>query len=88
MTDRTVGQTPAPSPGLIIDVEATDLDQHGFGISRWNGWVIVTPDHLPGEKARVQLQQRQRSRWRARLYRCCVHHHRGNVRHASWPRNV
>ena len=66
MTDRTAAQTPAPSPGLVIDVEATDLDQHGFGISRWHGWVIVTPDHLPGEKARVQLQQRQRSRWRAR----------------------
>ena len=43
-----------------------DLDRDGKGLARWNGWVIVVPDLLPGETAQVQLQQRQRSRWLGR----------------------
>lgn len=53
-------------PGLTIDVSAMDLDRDGCGLARWQDWVIVVPDLLPGETARVQLQQRQRSRWRSR----------------------
>ena len=55
-----------PRPGLSIDVEAVDLDRDGKGLARWNNWVIVVPDLLPGERATVQLQQRQRSRWLSR----------------------
>ena len=55
-----------PRPGLILEVEATDLDRDGCGLARWQGWVIVVPDLLPGELARIQLLQRQRSRWRSR----------------------
>jgi len=55
-----------PRPGLIIDVEATDLDREGRGVARWNSWVVVVPDLLPGERARVQLQQRQKARWLSR----------------------
>ena len=56
----------APRPGLTLEVEATDLDRDGCGLARWQGWVIVVPDLLPGEVARIQLLQRQRSRWRSR----------------------
>ena len=56
----------APRPGRTIDVECHDLDRNGHGLARWNGWVIVVPDLLPGETAQVQLQQRQRSRWLSR----------------------
>ena len=47
-----------PRPGLIVDLEAIDLDREGRGLARWNSWVVVVPDLLPGERARVQLQQR------------------------------
>jgi len=56
----------SPRPGLTIEVQATDLDRDGCGLARWQGWVIVVPDLLPGEIATVQLLQRQRSRWRSR----------------------
>ena len=55
-----------PRPGLTLEVEATDLDRDGCGLARLQGWVIVVPDLLPGEVARIQLLQRQRSRWRSR----------------------
>ena len=55
-----------PSPGLLIDVECRDLDRDGKGLAKWNNWVVVIPGLLPGEQARVQLQQRHRSRWFAR----------------------
>ena len=66
MEEQMVGNEPAPRPGLTINVECSDLDRDGKGISRWNGWVVVVDDLLPGEQAQVQLQQRQRSRWLAR----------------------
>ena len=66
MEDQTVGIESAPRPGLTINVECSDLDRDGKGIARWNGWVVVIDDLLPGERAQVQLQQRQRSRWLAR----------------------
>jgi 23S rRNA (uracil1939-C5)-methyltransferase len=56
----------APRPGLTLEVQATDLDRDGCGLARWQGWVIVVPDLLPGEVAKIQLLQRQRSRWRSR----------------------
>ena len=57
----------SPSPGLLIDVECRDLDRDGKGLAKWNNWVVVIPGLLPGEQARVQLLQRHRSRWFARL---------------------
>ena len=66
MEDQMVGNEPAPKPGLTINVECSDLDRDGKGIARWNGWVVVVDDLLPGEQAQVQLQQRHRSRWLAR----------------------
>ena len=55
-----------PRPGLKIDLEAIDLDREGRGLARWNSWVVVVPDLLPGERARVQLQQRQKAQWLSR----------------------
>ena len=55
-----------PQPGLIITVFGEDLDQQGRGLARWNDWVIAVPELLPGEEAKVQLQQRQRRMWLAR----------------------
>ncbi len=57
---------PNPVPGLVITVTGEDLDLRGNGIARWQNWVIVVPFLLPGEVARVQLQQRKRSQWFAR----------------------
>ena len=66
MTLASAQNSEAPRPGLTIEVDCIDLDRDGKGLARWNGWVIVVPDLLPGERARVQLQQRQRSRWLSR----------------------
>ena len=66
MTNADNLNSDEPRPGLSIDVEAVDLDRDGKGLARWNNWVIVVPDLLPGERATVQLQQRQRSRWLSR----------------------
>ncbi len=52
-----------PVPGLVITITGEDLDLRGNGIARWQNWVIVVPSLLPGEVARVQLQQRKRSHW-------------------------
>lgn len=57
---------PRPEPGLTITLKGEDLTLQGEGIARWQGWVIVVPDLLPGEVSRVQLQQRRRSQWRGR----------------------
>ena len=62
-----------PRPGLIVDLEAIDLDREGRGLARWNSWVVVVPDLLPGERARVQLQQRQKAQWLSR--RLELQHH-------------
>ena len=66
MTNADNLNSDEPRAGLSIDVEAVDLDRDGKGLARWNNWVIVVPDLLPGERATVQLQQRQRSRWLSR----------------------
>ena len=55
-----------PVPGLVITVTGDDLDLQGNGIARWQNWVVVVPSLLPGEVARVQLQQRKKTRWFAR----------------------
>ena len=55
-----------PHPGLTIDVVGEDLDQQGRGLARWNGWGITVPQLLPGEEAKVKVQQRQRKMWLAR----------------------
>ncbi len=56
-----------PKPGQIVEVTGLDLDRQGHGLARWQGWVLVIPDLLPGEQAQVQLQQRRRSQWLGRL---------------------
>ena len=66
MTNADSSNSSEPRPGLTIEVESVDLDRDGKGLARWNNWVIVVPDLLPGERATVQLQQRQRSRWLSR----------------------
>lgn len=66
MTNADSLNSTTPRPGLTIEVEAVDLDRDGKGVARWNNWVIVVPGLLPGERAKVQLQQRQRSRWLSR----------------------
>ena len=53
----------APRPGLTLTVKGEDLNLRGEGIARWQGWVLVIPELLPGELARVQLLQRRRSQW-------------------------
>ena len=57
----------SPRPGLRLDLQAIDLDRDGHGLARWQGWVVVVPGLLPGERASVQLQQRQKSRWLSRI---------------------
>ena len=57
----------SPRPGLRLELEAIDLDRDGHGLARWQGWVIVLPGLLPGERASLQLQQRQKSRWLSRI---------------------
>ena len=66
MTSTSSAGDTSPKPGRLIEVEAVDLDRDGHGLARWMGWVIVVPDLLPGERAQVQLQKRQRSRWLSR----------------------
>ena len=57
----------SPRPGLRLELEAIDLDRDGHVLARWQGWVIVLPGLLPGERASLQLQQRQKSRWLSRI---------------------
>ena len=66
-TQDTVGASVTPKPGLVVELEGLDLDRDGNGLARWNNWVVVVPGLLPGEIARVQLQQRRKSRWLSRL---------------------
>ena len=66
-TRGTAGDSAMPKPGLVVELEAIDLDRDGNGLARWNNWVIVVPGLLPGEAASVQLQQRRKSRWLSRL---------------------
>lgn len=62
-----LNQRALPRPGEIVEVTGLDLDRKGHGLARWQGWVLVIPDLLPGERAEVQLQQRRRSQWLAKL---------------------
>ena len=54
-------------PGEVVRVKGLDLDRQGLGLARWQGWILVIPNLLPGEIADVQLQQRHRSQWNGRL---------------------
>lgn len=55
-----------PKPGLTVTVQGEDLDHQGRGIARWKGWVVTVPELIPGEKASIQLLQRQRRIWHGR----------------------
>ena len=66
-TNGTEADSSGPRPGLRLELQAIDLDRDGHGLARWQGWVVVVPGLLPGERAKVQLQQRQKSRWLSRI---------------------
>ena len=38
-----------------------DLDRHGNGLARWNNWVVVANDLLPGERAQIEFVKRHRN---------------------------
>ena len=61
-----------PVAGQIITVLGTDLNHQGLGLARWEGWVVVVPQLLPGEEAQVQLLQRKKSQWFARHLKTLV----------------
>ena len=63
---RSPHEQQQPCPGQVVEVTGTDLNRHGHGLARWNGWVLIVPDLLPGERAQVQIQQKWRSQWLAR----------------------
>jgi len=61
-----------PVAGQIITVLGSDLNHQGLGLARWQGWVVIVPQLLPGEKAQVQLLQRKKSQWFARHLKTLV----------------
>ena len=61
-----------PVAGQIITVLGTDLNHQGLGLARWQGWVVIVPQLLPGEEAQVQLLQRKKSQWFARHLKTIV----------------
>ena len=61
-----------PEAGQIITVLGTDLNHQGLGLARWQGWVVIVPQLLPGEEAQVQLLQRKKSQWFARHLKTLV----------------
>ena len=81
-----------------IKVNCYDLDVDGFGISRWNNKVLVTPGLLPYEQALVTIEFKKGSRYITRLikilrssdYRikpkCLVHKDCGgcNIQHLEY----
>ena len=61
-----------PVAGQIITVLGIDLNHQGLGLARWQGWVVIVPQLLPGEEAQVQLLQRKKSQWFARHLKTIV----------------
>ena len=61
-----------PVAGQIITVLGSDLNHQGLGLARWQGWVVIVPQLLPGEEAQVQLLQRKKSQWFARHLKTLV----------------
>ncbi|KGG24719.1 MULTISPECIES: 23S rRNA (uracil(1939)-C(5))-methyltransferase RlmD [unclassified Prochlorococcus] len=53
--------TTTPSPGEKFEITGIDLDRHGNGLARWNNWVVIVNDLLPGERAQIEIVKRHRS---------------------------
>ena len=67
MTDSTNSSLRSPpSPGEKVEVTGIDLDRHGNGLARWNNWVVVANDLLPGERAQIEFVKRHRNQLYAR----------------------
>ena len=47
--------------GIILDVECSDLDNHGQGIAHWKTHVLIVPNLIPGEEAKVKTLYRKGS---------------------------
>ena len=52
-TNGTEADSSGPRPGLRLELQAIDLDRDGHGLARWQGWVVVVPGLLPGERAQA-----------------------------------
>ncbi|KZR76030.1 23S rRNA (uracil(1939)-C(5))-methyltransferase RlmD [Prochlorococcus marinus] len=63
-TDSSLTLT--PSPGDKIEITCLDLDRHGNGLARWNNWVVIVNDLLPGERAQIEFVRRHRNQFLAR----------------------
>ncbi|CAE20912.1 RNA methyltransferase, TrmA family [Prochlorococcus marinus str. MIT 9313] len=55
-----------PSPGDKVEITCLDLDRHGNGLARWNNWVVIVNDLLPGESAQIEFVRRHRNQFLAR----------------------
>ena len=55
-----------PSPGDKVEITCLDLDRHGNGLARWNNWVVIVNDLLPGERAQIEFIRRHRNQFLAR----------------------
>ena len=55
-----------PSPGDKVEITCLDLDRHGNGLARWNNWVVIVNDLLPGERAQIEFVRRHRNQFLAR----------------------
>ncbi|WP_413360957.1 23S rRNA (uracil(1939)-C(5))-methyltransferase RlmD [Prochlorococcus sp. MIT 1201] len=55
-----------PSPGDKVEITCLDLDRHGNGLARWNNWVVIVNDLLPGERAQIEFVRRHRNQYLAR----------------------
>lgn len=54
-------------PGQTLDVDIADVAYRGVGIARHEGFVILIPGVLPGERARVEITRRRKRHGEARL---------------------
>jgi 23S rRNA (uracil1939-C5)-methyltransferase len=49
------GKKRLPAEGLEVDVEIIDLNQHGQGVGRIDGFIVFADDALPGELVRLVI---------------------------------
>ena len=51
-----------PNKGSLAIIKCKDLDIYGRGVANWNNWIVVTPDLIPGEEAKVKFIKKRESR--------------------------
>ncbi len=56
-----------PRVGLVINAKCIDVDVKGWGLAKWNNFVIIAKDLLPSEIAELKLLYRKRSIWVAEV---------------------